>query len=95
VRAISHDVSSSVRPHEVLLARLMDGPPASALWGPVGFLTRESGRGLRQLLEPYMDAVSRCDAAGGLAAAMQAASREITIMLAPVLGPANAGPKTA
>jgi SEC-C motif len=32
VRAISHDVSSSVRPHEVLLARLMDGPPASALY---------------------------------------------------------------
>jgi hypothetical protein len=95
VRAISHGVSRSVRPHDVLVARLMDGPPAPALWGPVGFLTRESGRELRQLLDPYVDALDRGEAADGLAAAMQAASREITIMLARALGAASASPKAA
>jgi hypothetical protein len=95
VRAISHGVSRSVRPHDVLVARLMDGPPAPALWGPVGFLTRESGHELRQLLDPYVGALDRGEAADGLAAAMQAASREITIMLAPALGAASASPKAA
>jgi hypothetical protein len=28
VRAISHDVSWSARPHALLVGRLMDGPPA-------------------------------------------------------------------
>lgn len=95
VRALSHDVSRSVRPDEVLVARLMDGPPAPALWGPVGFVTRQSGRELRQLLEPYVNALGRGGAAGGLAAAMHAASREITIMLAPARRHANVSTNAA
>ena len=95
VRAISHDVSRHVRQHALLVGRLMDGPPAPTLWGPVGFLTRQSGGELRELLHTYIDARGFGDAADGLAAAMHAASREITVMLAPALGPANASPKAA
>lgn len=71
----------------------MEGPPAPSLWGPAGFLTRQSGRELRELLDTYMDALGVGDAAGGLASAMHAASREITVMLAPALGPTIASPK--
>jgi hypothetical protein len=95
VRAISHDVSRHVRQHALLVGRLMDGPPAPTLWGPVGFLTRQSGRELRELLHTHIGARGIGDAAGGLAAAMRAASREITVMLAPTLGPVNASPKAA
>jgi SEC-C motif len=95
VRAISHDVSRSARPQDVLVGRLMEGPPAPSLWGPAGFLTRQSGRELRELLDTYMDALGVGDAAGGLASAMHAASREITVMLAPALRPTNARPKAA
>ena len=95
VRVISHDVSRSARPHDLLVGRVMEGPPAPSLWGPVGFLTRQSGRELRELLDTYMDAFGLGDAADGLAAAMHAASREITVMLASALGPANASPKAA
>lgn len=73
----------------------MDGPPAPTLWGPVGFLTRESGRELSELLRSYIDALGLGHGAGGLAAAMHAASREITIMLAPARRPASASPKAA
>ena len=74
VRAISHHVSRSARPHDLMVARLMDGPPAPALWGPVGFLTRQSGRELRELLDTHMEVPGLGDAAGGgLAAAMTAA----------------------
>lgn len=95
VRAISHDVSRHVQQHALLVGRLMDGPPAPTLWGPVGFLTRQSGGELRKLLDTYIDARGFGDAAGGLAAAMHAASRQITVMLAPALGPVNASPKAA
>jgi len=95
VRAISHHVSRSARPHDLMVGRLMAGPPAPALWGPVGFLTRQSGRELCELLETYMEALGLDDAVGGLAAAMHMASREITVMLAPALGPANISPKAA
>jgi hypothetical protein len=95
VRVISHDVSRSVRPQELLVGRVMEGPPAPSLWGPVGFLTRQSGRELRELLDTYMDAFGLGDAADGFAAAMHAASREITVMLASTLGPASASPKAA
>ena len=81
VRAISHDVSRSARPRDLLVGRLMDGPPAPTLWGSVGFLTLQSGRELRTLLDTYMDAFGLGDAAGGPAAAMHAAAREITVML--------------
>ena len=95
VRTISHDVSRHVRQHALLVGRLMDGPPAPTLWGPVGFLTRQSDRELRELLHTSIDARGFGDAADGLTAAMHAASREITVMLASALGPANTSPKAA
>ena len=73
----------------------MDGPTAPSLWGPVGFLTGQSGRELRELLGAYMDALGLGGAPDGLAAAMDAASREITVMLSSALRPATAGPKAA
>lgn len=85
VRAISHDVSRSARPDTVLVGRLMDGPPAPSLWGPVGFLDREAGIELAGLLKSYGDSLGLQDQPAGLAAAMHAASREITLMLAPAL----------
>jgi hypothetical protein len=86
VHVISHDVSQSARPDDVLVGRLMDGPPAPTLWGPVGFLDREAGRELADLLKTYGDSLGLPEQPAGLAAAMHAASREITVMLAPALG---------
>ena len=85
VRVISHDVPRSARPDAVLVGRLMDGPPAPSLWGPVGFLDRGAGRELAGLLKTYGDSLGLRDQPAGLAAAMHAASREITLMLAPAL----------
>lgn|SRR6266545_4363195 len=95
VRAISHDVSRFARPHALLVGRLMDGRPAPSLWGPVGFLTRQSARELRELLDTYMHGLGLHDQAGGLAAAMHAASREITVMLAPAWRHAKVSTKAA
>jgi hypothetical protein len=85
VHVISHDVSRSARPGAVLVGRLMDGPPAPSLWGPVGFLSREVGRELTDLLKTYTDSLGLREQPAGPAAAMHAASREITVMLAPAL----------
>jgi len=95
VRAISHDVSRPTRPHDLLVGRLMAGPPVPLLWGAVGFLTRQSGRQLCELLDTRTEALGLGDAADGLAVAMHAASREIAVMLAPALGPAVASAKVA
>jgi hypothetical protein len=89
VRVISHDVSRSARPDAVLIGRLMDGPPAPSLWGPVGFLDRDDGRELAGLLKSYGDSLGLREQPAGLAAAMHAASREITLMLAPALHPSR------
>jgi hypothetical protein len=85
VRVISHDVSRSARPDAVLVGRLMDGPPAPSLWGPVGFLDREAGYELAGLLKTYGDSLGLREQPACLAAATHAASREITLMLAPAL----------
>ncbi len=85
VRVISHHISRSVRPGAVILGRLMDGPPAPTLWGPVGFLNRETSRELDHLLKPYTDSLGLRAQPADLAAALQAASREITVMLSPAL----------
>jgi hypothetical protein len=69
----------------VILGRLMDAPPAPTLWGPVGFLNRESSRELDPLLKPYTDSLGLRAQPADLAAAMQAAAREITVMLSPAL----------
>lgn len=69
----------------MLVARVMEGPPARSLWGPVATLTRESGRELMDLLEARILSSSLRDSPAGLATAMQLAAPEITTLLAPGL----------
>jgi hypothetical protein len=85
VRVISHDVSATVRPHDMLVGRIMDGPPAPSLWGQVATLTRLIGHELIDLLDARIDSLGLRNQRGGLAAAMHAAAREITMLLAPGL----------
>jgi hypothetical protein len=85
MHVISHDVSRTVRPHDLLVGRLMDGPPAPSLWAPVAMLTRETDRELIDLLDARIKSLGLRDEPGALAAAMHAASREITVLLAPGL----------
>jgi hypothetical protein len=89
VRVMSHGVSRTVRPHDVLVARIMEGPPAPSLWGPVGTLTRESGHELMNLLDARMQSLDLRSEPDGLAAVMHTAAREITTLLAPGLGRAG------
>jgi SEC-C motif len=84
-RVMSHDISRTVRPHYVLVGRIMDGPPARSLWGPVGTLTREIGREFIGLLDARMKSLGLRNDPGGLATAMHAAAREITVLLLPGL----------
>jgi len=79
----SHDVSLKVKPGYVLAGRLMDGPPAQTLWGPVAILDRSSGGELSGLLHGRLRTLELEQKPDGLAIAMQAASREITAVLAP------------
>jgi hypothetical protein len=85
VRVVSHGVSRSARPGVILVGRLMDGPPAPTLWGPVGFLDREPARELAALLKTHADSLGPRAQPAGVAGAMHAASREITVMLSPAL----------
>lgn len=78
----SHDVSRSVRPGHVIVGRIMAGPPAPTLWGPVAFLDRRSSRELSELLTARVRALGLEDDPGALSAAVRAASREVTALLA-------------
>jgi hypothetical protein len=86
---MSHGVSRAVRRDDMLVARIMEGPPARSLWGPVGRLTRETGRELLDLLKAGIESSGLHDEPGGLATAMHLAAREITTLLAPGLGRAR------
>lgn len=81
VTVFSHAVSKSVKPGDVLVARIMAGPPAPSLWGPVAFIDRHSGRELRELLTTRIRSLGLPDEPGSLAMALQAASREITALV--------------
>lgn len=85
VRVLSHGVSRSVQPGELLVGRLMDGPPAKSLWGPLGVLTHETASQLIDLLERAVTALGISDDADRIARAMRAASREITVLATPAL----------
>lgn len=85
VRVVSHGVSRTVRKDDLLVGRIMEGPPAQSLWGPVATLTRESGRELMELLKARIASSSLQDSPAGLATAMHLAAREITALLAPGL----------
>jgi hypothetical protein len=89
VHVMSHGVSRAVRRDDMLVARIMEGPPARSLWGPVGRLTRETGRELLDLLKAGIESSGLHDEPGGLATAMHLAAREITTLLAPGLGRAR------
>ena len=90
VSVASHDVSQSVKPGDVIVARIMDGPPAPSLWGPVAFLDHQSGPRLQQLLTAQIQSLNLApDDPASLATAMHAASREITLALSPGLRPAR------
>jgi hypothetical protein len=84
-RVMSHGVSRTVRKDEMLVARIMEGPPAQSLWGPVATLTRDSGRELMDLLNARILSSSLQDSPDCLATAMHLAAREITTLLAPGL----------
>lgn len=84
-RVMSHRVSRTVRKDEMLVARVMEGPAAQSLWGPVATLTRESGHELMDLLKARIRSSSLQDSPAGLATAMHLAAREITTLLAPGL----------
>lgn len=84
-RVMSHGVSRTVSKDEMLVARIMEGPPAQSLWGPVATLTRASGRELVDLLKAHMMSSSLQDSPTGLSTAMHLAAREITTLLAPGL----------
>jgi hypothetical protein len=84
-RVMSHGVSRAVRKDEMLVARIMEGPPAQSLWGPVATLTGETGRELTDLLRARILSSSLQDSPAALATAMHLAAREITMLLAPGL----------
>ena len=77
VSVISDDLSRSVRPGEVIVGRVMAGPPAPSVWGPVAFVTRRTGQILSDILKTRLVELEMLDQPDGLAVAMHAASREI------------------
>lgn len=81
----SHDVSRSVSSSSVIVGRLMAGPPAPTLWGPVAVVDRESGSRLSELLQAHVQSMDLEREPAPLAMAMRQASREITALLAPAL----------
>lgn len=85
VSVISHDLSRSVGPGEVIVGRVMAGPPAPSVWGPVAFVTSRTGQTLIDILRARIAQLDVCDQPQGLAIAMHAASREIVSLFLPVL----------
>jgi hypothetical protein len=85
VTVSSHDVSQAVQSGDVIVARLMDGPPALTLWGPVAFLDRDSASELGRLLQSRLRALELEDDSAGLLIAMRAAAREITRLTSPAI----------
>jgi hypothetical protein len=85
VSVISHDLSRSVRPGDVILGRVMAGPPAPSVWGPVAFVTRRTGQMLSDILKARMVELDAREQPLGLAFAMHAASREIVSLFLPAL----------
>ena len=85
VRVISQGVSAHTRPGDLIVARRMDGPPAPSLWGPVGFVSAETGPQLSALIAGRLDALALEHTPDGLATALHDASMEITILLSPAL----------
>jgi hypothetical protein len=84
VRAISQGVSAHTRPGDLIVARRMDGPPARSLWGPVGFVTAETGPQLSDLIAARIRP-GQPGRPHDLSTAIRDASLEISILLSPAL----------
>lgn len=85
VRVVSHGVSAHTSPGDLIVARRMDGPRTSSLWGPVGFVSPETGPRLSALLDARIASSGPEEGSGALARAMHKASMEITILLSVAL----------
>ena len=85
VRVISRGVSEHVSPGDVIVARRMDGPPAPSLWGPVGFVSAETGPPLSALVAARIAWLGLDEGPDAVAMAMHTASMQITILLSPAL----------
>lgn len=85
VRVVSHGVSAHIAPGELIVARRMDGPPAPSLWGPVGFVSADTGPRLSALIDARIASLAPDEGSRPLARAMHDASMEITILLSPAL----------
>jgi hypothetical protein len=85
VTVISHDLSRSVHPRDLIMGRVMAGPPAPSIWGPVAFVTRRTGQMLSDILKTRLVELKMPDQPNGLAVAMHAASREIFQLFLPAL----------
>ena len=84
-RVLSHDISRTVRRDDMLVGRLMAGPPSPSLWGPVANLTSAIGRELVDRLRAHARAQGVPDDPAAFGTLMRSASREITTLLAPGL----------
>ncbi len=85
VVVLSHDVSRYVVAGDLLVARVMAGPPAPSLWGPAAFLDRGTGRDVRDLLSAQIESLGLPDEPASLGVAMRLCAREITRLLLPSL----------
>jgi hypothetical protein len=85
VRVISQGVSAHTRLGDLIVARRMDGPPAPSLWGPVGFVSGDTGSRLSALLAARIDSLGLGGGPEDLGRAMRDASLEITDLLSPAL----------
>jgi len=83
VSVLSHDLSRSVHPGDVIVGRVMAGPPAPSVWGPVAFVTRRTGQTLSDILTARIAELDPVDQSERLAIAMHAASRQITSLFLP------------
>jgi hypothetical protein len=61
------------------------GSPVPSLWGPVGFVSAETGLRLSALITALIDTRRLGDEPEDLGRAMRDASMEITILLSPAL----------
>jgi hypothetical protein len=85
VRVVSAGVSGHVSTGDMIVARRMEGPPTTSLWGPVGIVSAETGPRLSALIEARIITLGLKGETDSVAKAMHNASMEITILMSPAL----------
>jgi hypothetical protein len=78
VSVMSQDLSWSVTVGDLIMGRVMAGPPAHSVWGPVAFVTRRTAPTLETILNDRIVELGLRSDPLGFATAIHAASREIT-----------------